>query len=183
MFRYGIKLFQMKYQVLVLLLIPLLFTNCEKDFETIGKSPVYISYEDSSVIKRLPPQDFNDLGKIIISGNYIFINEKEKGLHVINNSDPANPVKEHFWQIPGNTEFTIFQDILYADNGKHLWVIDVGNYHHIKVTNIIRDQYMITGKEYYPFNYSGYFECFRAELGIFNGWQDTELINPLCKTE
>lgn len=172
----------MKHRITFFFVAAFFLISCEKDFETKGKSPVYISYEDSTVVRRSDPVEFGVLGKINVSGNYIFINEKEKGIHVINNSDPENPVKEHFWQIPGNREFTIFQNTLYADNGKNLWIIDVTGLHKITVLKVIKSVYEPIRKEYFPESYSGYFECYDEDKGIFNGWKDSDLVNPLCKT-
>jgi len=172
----------MKNILIYLFLSSILFTSCEKDFEVAGKKPVYYSYEDSTVIRRLDPIEFGDLGKIVTSGNYIFIGEKNKGIHVINNVDPTNPIKEHFWQIPGNREFTVFGNILYAENGKNLWVINIENFAKITVENIIINQYYPRFEERYPSGYSGYFECYYEKNGIFKEWKDAMLVNPLCET-
>ena len=53
-------------------------------------------------IKAESPRDLKAPGKIYALGNYLFINEKQEGIHVIDNTDPANPQKITFWSIPGN---------------------------------------------------------------------------------
>jgi LVIVD repeat len=161
----------------------LLFSACEKDqIKRDGMKPVYYSFDDFSELRSGPPMTYGELGKIISSGNYIFINEKGKGIHVIDNSNPNNPVQLYFWHIIGNTEFTILQNYLYADNGKHLLIIDISNFENIALTDVIKNQYQPEFLELYPDGYSGYFECYDSTIGILIGWEKGELINPYCKT-
>ena len=38
-----------------------------------------------------PPKDYAQAGKIVTYQQYIFINKPQEGIHVLDNSDPANP--------------------------------------------------------------------------------------------
>jgi len=178
--------FDMKVRVTILWLFlgtVLLVTSCTKDqIVKDGMKPAYLSFEDFSGLKSSTPLPFGDLGKIVTSGKYIFINERWKGIHVIDNTNPNNPIPIHFWHISGNTEFTIFQNYLYADNSKHLLVIDITNFANITLVDFIKNQYQPELLELFPENYSGYFECYDSTKGILYGWEKSELINPLCKT-
>lgn len=161
----------------------LLVTSCTKDpIVRDGMKPLYLSFEDFSRLKSSTPLPFGDLGKIITAGKYIFINERWKGIHVIDNTNPNSPVQVHFWHILGNTEFTIFQNYLYADNSKHLLVIDITDFANISLVHYIGNQYRPDLLELYPENYSGYFECYDSTKGVFIGWEKGETINPNCKT-
>ncbi len=169
----------------LIVVFSMLMVGCEKDFVTEGMKPLYYSYDDFSGIKSLPPEPFDNLGKIVTSNDYIFINERLKGIHVINNSDPQNPVKAYFWQIPGNQEFTILGNTLYADNGRHLLIIDISLFNNISLISVIKDQYSLEDledAEAYPIGFKGYFECYDATKGILRGWEKAELINPYCET-
>ena len=42
-------------------------------------------------IKSGPAKELQNPGKIFIKGNYIFINEVDKGIHIIDNVNPSSP--------------------------------------------------------------------------------------------
>ena len=169
------------YKGLVIILIALSIYGCDKDVVAEGLRPIYFYYDDYSGLKSSGSLDFGDLGKIVSKGNYLYINERYKGIHVIDNTRPEEPVNKYFWYIPGNREFTIIQNVLYADNGKHLLVIDITNYEDIKLISVLKDQYILN-EEQYPENYEGYFECYDPTMGGLAGWEKVKLINPNCKT-
>ena len=66
-------------------------------------------------------------GKIYYRSPYIFINERYKGVHVINNTDPAHPVKEGFILAPGCIDMAVKGDILYLDNAVDLVSFDLSS--------------------------------------------------------
>jgi hypothetical protein len=171
-----------KYLWLVVGMVFIL-SACEKDhIVKDGMKPIYYSFDDFSELRSGAPLPYGELNKIITSGDYIFINEVGKGIHVIDNTNPNNPIQLHFWHIIGNSEFTILQNYLYADNGKHLLVIDISDFANITLEDVIRNQYQPELLELYPEGYSGYFECYDSSKGILKGWEKSELINPYCKT-
>jgi hypothetical protein len=79
----------------------------------------------------------DSVGKIYVSGSYIFISEPDKGIHVIDNSNPVSPRQIAFLSIPGNQEIAIKGNILYADMYADLLAIDISNLHQAKVTGKI----------------------------------------------
>jgi hypothetical protein len=60
-------------------------------------------------------------------GNYIFLNEVNKGVHIIDNSNPASPALKAFINIPGNVDIAVKGSTLYADLYTDLVVIDITN--------------------------------------------------------
>ncbi len=176
------------YKTIVKLLIIifglLTIGSCVKEEKLIvnGMVPIYISATDFSFIESKEPQSFNDLGNIVVYENYLFINEKGKGIHVIDNTDPSNPHTLYFWNLPGNTEFTIEDNILFADNSIHLLSIDISDFANIKVLgyaeNIFLDADPLHSR---PQDYKGYFYCVKKENGVHIGWKEEELIDPLCE--
>jgi len=169
--------------VILATIVILFFASCEKDhIVQEGMKPIYSSFDDFSNLKSGPPMPYNNLGKIVSSGAYIFINERGKGIHVIDNNDPNFPVQLYFWHIIGNTEFTILHQVLYANNGKHLLAIDISNFANITLSNVLKNQYQPELLELYPENYNGFFECYDSTLGNFIGWEKSKLINPNCET-
>jgi hypothetical protein len=79
--------------------------------------PVYMSFSEF----RSPPpvkaaQEVSNPGKICLYGDYIFINEVNKGFHVINNTNPASPQPVAFIDLPGNIDLAVKDNLLFADN-------------------------------------------------------------------
>lgn len=96
-------------------------------------------------------------GKIYIKDNYIFINEKYHGVHIINNTDPSNPVKTGFLRIPGCIDIAMKENVLYADNAVDLIAVDLSNPSAISVTKRIKSvfpEHTPPGYTWVPWNYS-----------------------------
>src|SRR5215204_5111641 len=105
--------------------------SCLKDDVTRTYSifePIYKSKaEVHSEIKSSTPVSVSNPGKIYMYGNYIFLNEVNKGVHVIDNSNPASPVIKAFINIPGNVDIAVKGSALYADLFTDLVVVDISN--------------------------------------------------------
>jgi hypothetical protein len=116
--------------------IPLfMLSSCQDRYmETYELSnPVYLSYDDlRAPISDTSPEEFNHPGKIYLLGDYIFVNEIRKGIHVVDNADPENPVVISFIKIPGNIDMAIKNEILYADSYVDLIAIDISDLDDIK---------------------------------------------------
>lgn len=90
--------------------------------------PVYMSYSSfRSSFKKTAPQDSINPGKIYFKDNFLFVNEPGKGIHVIDNSNPASPEKVAFYEILGNVDMAINGNILYADSYIDLLAIDISD--------------------------------------------------------
>jgi hypothetical protein len=114
-----------------LLCLSLFFSSCFKDkclrtytyFE-----PVYKTFaEVRANVKSNSPQLVERPGKLFIKGNYIFLNDIDKGVHVIDNSNPSSPKNVAFISIPGNMDLAVKGDMLYADMYMDLVAIDIAN--------------------------------------------------------
>lgn len=109
----------------------ILFTGCFKDKITrtyTVMSPVYES--KSTVLARVEsstPIELGSPGKIFIKGRYLFINELNKGVHVIDNSNPSSPIPVSFIPIPGNIDIASQGNYLYADMFTDLLTIDISD--------------------------------------------------------
>jgi hypothetical protein len=82
-----------------------------------------------------PARDFIRPGKIYTKGQYIFINEKFKGVHVIDNINPSNPQKIGFIMVPGSIDIAVKDNSLYVDNATDLVTIDISKINEPKVTD------------------------------------------------
>jgi len=90
--------------------------------------PVYLSWNDlrNSALPQ-SPLAIGEQGKIYLKDNYLFINEKYKGIHVFDNSNPANPQDIGFINIPGNVDLAVRGNFLYADSYVDLVVFDISS--------------------------------------------------------
>ncbi len=126
---------QTRYIFSVMVLLLAFSSACtDKIFETFtANSPVYLSYTNlRSAVKMNTAQKLNNPGKIYFKDNFIFINEKMRGIHVFDVSDPTNPQNKGFIEIPGNVDIAIKDNILYADSYVDLVAIDVSSFSAMK---------------------------------------------------
>jgi hypothetical protein len=75
----------------------------------------------------LPAQKMENPGKICLYGDYLFINEIFKGIHIVDNSNPASPTPVAFLELVGNIDITVSNGILYADSYIDLVSFDISN--------------------------------------------------------
>lgn len=98
--------------------------------------PVYMSYQElrNSIVMEAP-RDPDRLGRVYLYRDFIFLNEINQGLHVVDNSDPSAPINRAFIKIPGNTEVAIRNDYLYADSYVDLVTLSLTDTGNIQVVN------------------------------------------------
>ena len=170
------------YTFLAWVMVVIILAGCIKDEQSENAwKPIYNSYTDFSTVQSLPSRSFRNLGKIVTAGNLLFINERDQGIHVLDNSNPAAPKPLFFWNIPGNREFTIVDQVLYADNGKHLLVIDISNPAAISFVRYLPDVYDPQERDYFPEGRTGWFECADPKKGIVIRWEMALLNKPNCR--
>ncbi len=178
----------MKYSQLLLLLACCCLFSCDVvQVEGIGDgdqeegvAPIYASADGWDQIYASEPQPIQYLGKIYYKDQLIFVNERNKGIHILDNSNPMAPLPIHFIHILGNEDIAIKGNILYADNISDLVAIDISDLANIEVTSRVKDLYD-RGKKDYPDGYNGYFECVDPAKGIVIGWEEKILDNPACR--
>lgn len=125
------------------LLILVFISGCLKD--TVKRSYTYTLYRPvyetkSSVrqkIKSSAPVAIAQPGKLVVKGPYIFLNEIDKGIHVIDNSNPAQPKNTAFIAIPGCADLAVNGNTLYADLYTDLVALDITNPLDVHPGNII----------------------------------------------
>ena len=88
--------------------------------------PVYQTKEAiKSNIKNHPASAIQQPGKIVVKGNYLFLNDIDRGIHIIDVSDPTNPQKLSFIDIPGSMDLAVNGNYLYADCYTDLVTLDI----------------------------------------------------------
>ena len=75
---------------------------------------------EASVNYETTPRPIEKSGKIYVKGDYIFVNEVNKGFHIIDNSDPVNPNNVGFIKVFGSSDLSIKSNVFYANNATDL---------------------------------------------------------------
>lgn len=102
--------------------------KCEMRSEFVYFEPVYTTVEElRSSIELTEPHPIEQVGKIYIKDNLLYVNEPGEGIHIINNQDPSNPQPIKFLKIPGNYELAIKGNTLYADSYVDVVAFDISN--------------------------------------------------------
>ena len=119
------------------------------------------------------PKEIVESGKIYVYQDYIFVNDKYKGIHVIDNSNPVTPVKMAFISIFGNVDISVKGNYLYADSLMDLVVFDISDIGNItevgRLIDVFTEHHMVSipvDADYYDF------ENYDAE-GIIVDWELT----------
>jgi len=113
----------------IFLLVLLGFTCCDKVKNTVSYTanvPIYMSRDEFKITTRASaarPMQYP--GKICLYGDYLFINEVNEGIHVVDNTDPSAPYIVTFIEIMGNVDLAAKDGILYADNLVDLLMFDI----------------------------------------------------------
>lgn len=63
-------------------------------------------------------------GKIYVKSPFLFVNERNEGFHVFNNSNPENPINIGFLKVAGSSDLAIKDDIIYVNNAVDLIAIE-----------------------------------------------------------
>ncbi len=124
-----------------------------------------------SSVAYMPPRIIEKPGKIYTIGKYIYVNEKYNGIHVIDNTDPSNPVNAGFVRIPGCIDMALKGTILYADNAVDLVAVDLTDLENLHVTSRVKNAFpelLPPGESYIPWEYNAEN---RPENTIIIGWE------------
>lgn len=104
--------------------------NVEND-DVIGE-PFSMSAYNPVIVKRQiletstlleDPKAIINSGKIYVKDSFLFINEKNQGFHIFNNSNPENPENIAFLKVMGSTDLAIKNDVIYVNNATDLIAI------------------------------------------------------------
>jgi len=160
-------------RIIALLAFPALLISCKDKIEQVYtvNEPVYLSYNDlRNSFKVADGQQIIQPGKIYFKDHYIFVNEYQKGIHVIDNTNPQSPQIIKFIEIPGSVDLAIRENILYADSYVDLVAIDISNLEDIHEVKRIQNvfPYMIPNCE------NGIVEGVDQNQGVVVGYKATE---------
>lgn len=140
-------------------------TNDKADcaYTYMAYEPVYMSLETlRGTIQTTEARPIKNPGKFYYKYPYIFINEREEGLHVIYNRNPASPQNIAFIEIPGNVDIAMADNIMYADNYMDLVVLDLSDPENVQMVKRVENLF----DTYYYID---------SENGLIVDWKATEL--------
>lgn len=136
-----------RHWILILPLFAILFSACpyyitEPVQAETSYTPIFMTRASlESSVASTDPQKLLEPGKMVVFNNYIFLNEKFKGIHVIDNSNPQSPQKVSFIRIPGCIDLAVKNNLLYADNAVDLVAINISNVTQVSVAYRSKDAF------------------------------------------
>ncbi len=131
--------------------------------------PIYKSAEEvRSDVENTSPQELENPGKIYVYGNYLFIGESGKGVHIVDNSNPSSPQFVSFVKIPGNGDIAVRNNIMYCDSYIDLVAIDISNPLDIKVVKRLEEIFPN------PLDQNGRFT--NTDKGIIVGYKERDTV-------
>ncbi len=150
----------------------LLLSQCTDKVEVTRRytylEPVYTSTAELRAAFAIEPaRPIEKPGKMYFLDGYLFINEPNEGVHVIDNRDPANPVNVSFINIPGNFDLAGKGNILYADSYIDLLAIDVSDVNNVKELKRVEDVFPL---------YNSYGFYTDAARGVVTSWEEVEVV-------
>ena len=168
----------MKTKFLFLPLLFLMIFSCDKndiEYEFVQvATPNLMSKSDfRSAVEISAPKSIDEAGKIYAYKDYIFVSDVNKGVHIIDNSNPEVPKAVKYINIPGNEDISVKDDILYADSATDLVVFDISNINNVSLIERLEDVFNV-----YDYNIPidaeiVDFEKFNYESDIIVGWNLT----------
>lgn len=127
----------MKTKIMLILILGF-FTliSCNNNDEYIMvkvATPEYMTLDElRSSVEITSPIPIIESGKIYVYNDLVLVSDIDKGIHVIDNSNPENPHKIACIKIKANKDMEIKGDYLYADSLMDLVVFDISDINSIK---------------------------------------------------
>lgn len=118
-------------------------------------------------------------GKIYVYQQYIFQNELNEGIHVVDNTDPQHPVKKAFLTLSFNTDIAIRGNYIYANSLDDLVVIDISDPLHPQLVNRSVGAFPLVSQSHPP--EQGYFVCPDPLKGKVVDWKLETVNSPACR--
>ena len=105
--------------IFIFVTIAFVFNSCIKNKSlktyTIYRPEYTVKESVKLSAKVQKPVALKDLGSFALYNNTMYVNERNKGIHVIDYSNPSSPVNKGFIPIPGNLGLSIKNNVMYAD--------------------------------------------------------------------
>lgn len=148
-----------------------------------GFKPIYVPETQAKTIRTSGPRAIEKAGKILVIGNTLYQVEAGVGVHIINISNPASPVRQGFIEVPGCQELAAKGSQLFVNNFNDLVVVTppaAGVIGTLNTDQRVTNAFPMALNSLPPGN-GGYFECPDASKGYIVGWETATLNNPKCR--
>lgn len=166
-----------KTQFLFLLLAGALVVSCNDKQELVdGWKPIYSTDSNTETVEMKASEPLENPGRIYVYENFLLVNDQSKGIHIYDNTNQSSPVELSFIGIPGNLDFSVRENKIYADNITDMVIIDISDPVNPTYTNRITNVFPI---QQFPDEF-GAFECVDVTKGTVIGWEKVKLENPKC---
>jgi hypothetical protein len=160
---------------LVLITLVLVATSCIEPLENSGTVPsgaeVYVPvYADDSIAHTISietARSIVDPAKIFIYQDYLMVNIKGEGFHVIDNSNPSAPQPLFFISVPGSNDVAIKDGYIYTDNYGDIVAFTIDENQEIQILKRLEE---VMNNQLYPPMRDVYFECVDEAKGIVIDW-------------
>jgi hypothetical protein len=146
--------------------------KCQQEFTYIHYEPVYMTFEELRASGQAEAaRDLVHPGKLYYKTGFIFINEIQEGIHVIDNRDPSNPQNIAFINIPGSHDLAAKGNVLYTDSYTDLVAIDISDPTNTRVLERVED----------VFPYGMWHDGLSAdvEYGVAIDWIESEITEEI----
>lgn len=145
--------------MLLLAIFSIALSSCEDECEStityVVQQPIYMKKTElRSSVKVQAARELHKPGKIYAYGDYLFVNEQEEGIHIIDNRNPAAPQTLSFIAIAGNVDLAVKDNILYADNYIDLVAFNIANPKEVQLVKRVEN----------VFNLNGYFNDMASDM-------------------
>lgn len=110
--------------VLLLLFITACSTSDDKDVYSAYKPVLIDNAKLKSDLFLLPAQENKTITLMRQMGNYLLALDYGLGIHIIDVSNPDQPLKKSFYQIPACIDFEVKGNVVYANNYRDFIMID-----------------------------------------------------------
>jgi hypothetical protein len=134
------------------------------------------------IVQLEEPRSIKNPGKIYSYQDYLLVSEVQKGLHIIDNSDPRNPIPIYFLKIAGSNDIAIRNDVIYTDQFDNLISISLDSF-----AEELQKKRLLNAFENYsyydiaPDSLGAYYECPDPTLGVVVNWVADSIDYP-CYT-
>lgn len=140
------------------LLLSLVLPSCDDQrYQTVRwveYEPVYMSQDEFvDAVALEQPRELGEPGKIWFHEGYLFVNEVNEGVHIIDNRDPSSPSSIGFINIPANKDIAVKGNRLYADSHSDLLVFNIENMENAELITRLEDVFTSTAVTHHGFPY------------------------------
>ncbi len=166
--------------VIAFALLCVAFISCENiqpEYETVNlATPEYMTLQAFRTSTQITsPATIIESGKIYAYNNLVLVNDVDKGIHIIDNSNPENPTQIAFIKIIGNIDMEVKENYLYADSLMDLLVFDlsdINNIHQVaRLKNVFNSYIPMPLIENVVYNYNG--QSYGTDM-VQIGWTITQ---------